>query len=713
MTEATSFSTSHAAARLDLGTTPSVSSSSVLKTALIAPTAFSGIASVPPAIKFIPYGLRANALTGALKISRISEERDLKTFVERMNKAFTENPKSVVFQLSVKNMQPLQILPGLRSVLEKQFDFTFCNTDTDMGKEIAFRLSPKIKATEDLGEGSFKVTYQNGVVEERWLRIFADGIHEWGRTVDGTHTKSHQLQDGQYTFFDPEIFPYAASIGFVAFTAKGDKPEWTMVERVDGSKDTYVPCTKFSYEEMALHIVLKEKSASLNDMLALQNCPIDIDKLLHLVLQSPSHLFLFNYNDLLLILQLACRQKVVIDCSKILSSTGDNLFLFWLRKSSDTIPNIHSPLICQMLAMQPELALSRGADGVCAFDIASRTDQGIVLDVIARILAQSKVDLSIPMQWMIKAIINDTAFEIKEFCALQETLQFEIYRLANRFGKKEFVKKLSPALKLPKDNLEPQTYNILSESMDADTAHLTVEGFVKTLRKSKRLLNDQEFAQLKQAQGKFLVKGTLQRILGADYIQKIISQLGLKHIKVPLKVAVLSNAQQFTIHLRRTLPQLEIDSYDVQVHAQVIPEVARKISREEMLELVALIEAAGFGDVHDHNFIVAKDGIYLIDTEYKSLLNDLDWDNMPRLTNMLNPSDRDWYKNLIQEKAKQADELSASKKEALGKMETLRDKCNGYFALRERYTPFIFETADILGVKHSEAESKASAEVVA
>ena len=99
-------------------------------------------------------------------------------------------------------------------------------------------------------------------------------------------------------------------------------------------------------------------------------------------------------------------------------------------------------------------------------------------------------------------------------------------------------------------------------------------------------------------------------------MEKAIVKLRLKHVKVLQKTIVVKKGVN-TLYIstdRHFEPSLLIDQ--IEVWAQKIEKAERAIKKEEVTELVALFEATGYVAIDWKNLIVAKDGIYIIDTEF-------------------------------------------------------------------------------------------------
>lgn len=145
--------------------------------------------------------------------------------------------------------------------------------------------------------------------------------------------------------------------------------------------------------------------------------------------------------------------------------------------------------------------------------------------------------------------------------------------------------------------------------------------FFEDLRQSGRLLTKQEFIDQNHPKGAYWDKGSdLGRIQGTNYIKRIADELGLKHIKVPKKIAVL-NEGMASIQATVSPFNLELSSQQVTIFAENITPLERGTTREEVTEFLKILEATGFGDFFGHNFMLGRnsqgeEGIYFIDTEY-------------------------------------------------------------------------------------------------
>jgi hypothetical protein len=99
----------------------------------------------------------------------------------------------------------------------------------------------------------------------------------------------------------------------------------------------------------------------------------------------------------------------------------------------------------------------------------------------------------------------------------------------------------------------------------------------------------------------------------------------------------------------RSKRHVQSDAY-LNVYAKRITSAKRFLLREEVSELFIAIEASNYGDLNPGNFIVAQDGIYFIDNEFKSFNSPIEWGKMIRLERFIAIEDREWFSQLISEK---------------------------------------------------------------
>ncbi len=211
--------------------------------------------------------------------------------------------------------------------------------------------------------------------------------------------------------------------------------------------------------------------------------------------------------------------------------------------------------------------------------------------------------------------------------------------------------------KCPHKNLELRTKieqrtlgpSIFRHSMSNEEVQQIGIEFFEDLRESGRLLTKQEFVDQNHPKGAYWDKGRdLGRIQGANYIKRIAEELGLKHIKVPKKIAVL-NEGITSVPAVVSPYNLELTSDQVTIFAENITPLERGTTREEVTEFLKILEATGFGDFLGDNFMLGRDsqgeeGIYFIDTEYMNFrhIPFLENNVSSGVTGMVQKKDWDW-----------------------------------------------------------------------
>jgi len=196
---------------------------------------------------------------------------------------------------------------------------------------------------------------------------------------------------------------------------------------------------------------------------------------------------------------------------------------------------------------------------------------------------------------------------------------------------------------------------IISSYMDIATKHGIILHFLKELRETNRLLNEREFQSLSSK--KWIKKDiVLSRILGCDHLIQKIMEGDLQHIKVPLKIAVVEEVESLKVSGHDYRDGLyDIYSTQIKIYAETVPSVDRKLSRDEIDELIHVITTSNFTDLLPENIIVAEDGIYFIDTEFKSFAGKIRWKKMERFKSLIDTHDKEYFAEKIKSKVNEPD----------------------------------------------------------
>ena len=107
------------------------------------------------------------------------------------------------------------------------------------------------------------------------------------------------------------------------------------------------------------------------------------------------------------------------------------------------------------------------------------------------------------------------------------------------------------------------------------------------------------------------------RIQGRNFIERVAKENGLKHIKVHKKIAVINKGlENVSFRIAWSL-ELVPKEDQLTIYAERVQRVNRKLSLEEAIEFMIILEKTGYSDFFGQNFFFAEDGIYFIDTEFK------------------------------------------------------------------------------------------------
>jgi hypothetical protein len=270
----------------------------------------------------------------------------------------------------------------------------------------------------------------------------------------------------------------------------------------------------------------------------------------------------------------------------------------------------------------------------------------------AQALMGQTAEYTLQERWQI-TVFKNADFNDEEFLSLTPELQRLIYRTANNFNNILLVARLNTLGTYNFVDISIKKPCILSMRMDCATTYQNVSDYLVKLRQENRLLTETEFKDLHAHQSWRKKDHKITRIFGRDCILQLIEKLHLKHIKVPeKKVVISSNQETLSFEIAQCGDQglVDLRCDEIDIYAQTVQRTDRFVSREEITELLIIIEAANFSDLWDRNFIVAEDGIYFIDTEIKSFIALIQWGNMGRLTCFMAEDDQEWFAQQIEQK---------------------------------------------------------------
>ena len=166
----------------------------------------------------------------------------------------------------------------------------------------------------------------------------------------------------------------------------------------------------------------------------------------------------------------------------------------------------------------------------------------------------------------------------------------------------------------------PQIFN---SGMDAAAEKGVLENFLKNLRKEGVLVSRTEFnrAHTKDEISRMYIQkqgGPIDRFLGKGFVEKVIADNQLRHIKVPKKVAVFEEkGPHLSIFIAAGgLPAPKTGQ--LTIYAEKVTRSSRHLALDEAIEFMIALEETGYNDFWGENFIIADDGIYFIDTKFRS-----------------------------------------------------------------------------------------------
>lgn len=193
--------------------------------------------------------------------------------------------------------------------------------------------------------------------------------------------------------------------------------------------------------------------------------------------------------------------------------------------------------------------------------------------------------------------------------------------------------------------------NVLSPTMTDAEAREALKSFLIDARSNGRLITLNEYQERKYTTSDVLFKEShiVERVMGAEHLRRIINKLSCKFVKVPQKILVMNDDENLTLEFegRRSLMSLASDQLKLRV--EKIPAVERLLTFDEIKELVAVIKESGYSDI-DHsgsNFVISHDGVYFIDTEFKSFNQGITLEKINRLHNLVVPQERNKFDEWI------------------------------------------------------------------
>lgn len=559
-------------------------------------------------------------------------------------------------------------------------------------------LLPKIAAQEPLEKGKVKILYKNGVIEEvtpytenpgirDGIRRYPTGCIEAGTFLRSGLTGGYRFENGIYTVFGLHSIVGQSILSHLHFLRVVDEgmPKLIPVsgnfpnfQHYEGSREeALIELAKQPHSEHIIKKVLKE-----------ENHGIDVKQFVKGLFTSDR----FGVKPILLlgrdafydVLKLIEEHHFKVDLHAAHPISGETLFNRWSTLFIDTLLTMDSTLIKQ----KPPNGKSYFAENL----LKGNADN---LPIILKAMEENGVELSVRDRWFIRAYKNDLTFKDEEFTGLDSKLKAEIYEIANVYAHEDLVTRLN-LLGMDDQEIQISKLDIVAPNMDCVKAKNAIGKFYRELRERGCLMTQEEFNKVKSsADARFYAKGhDMGRILGRDYIEKTAGKLNIGSVKVPKKIAVIEEGATI---IKTNSRSFEIESKQMNIQATGIKGVRRFLTRQEMAELILVLEATGFSDIHLANFVIAKDGVYVIDTEYTNFQGP-DYGQMFSLLSMVSDDDQEWMENLILEKEKAYQEKQNSEKNTRADLDWDEDAAYlKRFGFRYRVKDFAYDVKELLG----------------
>jgi hypothetical protein len=281
----------------------------------------------------------------------------------------------------------------------------------------------------------------------------------------------------------------------------------------------------------------------------------------------------------------------------------------------------------KLLEIDPE-------SGVCCFKDVIQSGKEKLVNTIVPLIEQKGISLSVEAKWLMRAFQEDDRFSDEEYGTLSSALQDEIFQVANAYNRFDLVARLRPfhPSEIPLSCRGP---GIISVNMDAVQIRNKLLAFFQQKKQEGLLYTEGEFRRLDKSPYFGRHKNNdIGRILGRDFIETVTKQLGITSVKVPRKTIVLpeedpyagdSNSLQVSVYKRNLLqdPHITVPG-GVTIWAELITPINQCVTREQMRDLIRVIEVSGYDDFMGLDNVIygknpsGEEALYFIDTEFDS-----------------------------------------------------------------------------------------------
>jgi hypothetical protein len=476
------------------------------------------------------------------------------------------------------------------------------------------------KKTEDVQKNLTVRKYNNGVIEEVqssregeggdwWTywegrRIYPDGVIETGGFDDFRWHKGTRAEKETTTYRLPDtlVNSYSLDRGLIWADIEGEK-RLIVIHKKPGSDD-YVQ-TKEELIPTLTEILKKENNVREKSLQEILSGPINCEEFITSLFKTNSVFSLKPY-PLQILLKIIKDKGLIVNLHQKDPETRETLLDRYSKNAK---------ILQVLLDIDPTL-IQRTEDSEIAFVRALLSGNQKGAAILFNAMESQKNPL-LPRELLFKKIaFSESEVTLEELESLSRTDQQIAYQLANIYSQLNVVRIMKAlGFNRSEELIMREGPSIFGCNMDVLEMHEQLQAFLKNLRSQKLLLTQTEFNQLSTEN--YIEKGSdIGRILGRNYIEKKARELGLKHVKAPRKMIVIDDEIP-SIKLRTSASlDIEAPKGGITIYAERIQASNRKITSEEVSELLRLFEATGFSDIHWGNVIIAEDGVYIIDTEF-------------------------------------------------------------------------------------------------
>jgi|GEM_PF-1371878 len=481
-----------------------------------------------------------------------------------------------------------------------------------------FYLIPK--KTEEQKNEIIVRTYVNGIIEEvelpskdnsweNWSgrRIFPSGKIESGSFSSFRFSRGIIVEEGVATYRFPAkiLHSYGAKCALM-YSSPTDKHLIAIQEKSNFTSYTQDWVQTNSTPISVLTKILENEHDIQDDKLKeLLSGPINCKDFVQYLLETNA-IFQLKHYPFRLLLQIIGQQHISINLHHQHPETRQTLLDCY---SGD------KKTIKTLLALNPSLIQRKEEmEHPCIRALLTNNKEGAAL-LFATMEKQNI--LLLPRELLFKKIaFSEGEISLADLQILSQQDQALVWQIGNIYSHLQTIHLMrSLQFDRKEELLKPEGPSIFGFNMDALEMHETLQRFLSHLRSQKLLLSKSEFKHLSKEN--YVKKNSeIDRILGRDYLENKARELRLKHVKVPKKIVVIDDHKNVKLRVEENLSITPSSETDLIVYAEKIKEADRKVTVEEVSELITLFDAAGFGDIQWSNLIIAHDGIYIIDTEF-------------------------------------------------------------------------------------------------